>query len=80
MFPFELVGLQQLRFRHGANDPSISVDNAKKLFPLLPKYELNRLVILDGKGAHLINVVAEVAVETNAATRKWLDDCIAAGL
>ncbi|KAF8595519.1 alpha/beta-hydrolase [Ceratobasidium sp. AG-I] len=65
---------------HGADDPSIPVERAEKLFPLLPKHELNRLVKLDGKGAHLINVVAEVAIETNAATRKWLDDCIEAGL
>lgn len=65
---------------HGKDDPSIHFERAEQTFSLLPEHKLNRIVGLDGKGAHLINVVAEVAVEVNAATRDWLNDCIAAGL
>ncbi|KAG8698338.1 hypothetical protein FRC09_007287 [Ceratobasidium sp. 395] len=64
---------------HGADDPTFGFDHAEQIHSLLPKNEHTRLVKFDGKGAHLINVLADVSVETNNATREWLDECIGAG-
>ncbi|KAF8595521.1 alpha/beta-hydrolase [Ceratobasidium sp. AG-I] len=65
---------------HGVDDPTLSITRGEQIFSLLAEHQLNRLVKLDGKGAHLINIPADVALEVNAATRQWLDECIKAGL
>ncbi|KAG8736025.1 hypothetical protein FRC10_009875 [Ceratobasidium sp. 414] len=64
---------------HGVDDPTFALERGEQTFSLLPKNEHTRLVKLDGKGAHLINVIADVATEVNGATREWLDECIRAG-
>ncbi|KAG8735826.1 hypothetical protein FRC12_017883 [Ceratobasidium sp. 428] len=64
---------------HGADDPTFPYSHAEDLYSLLPKNEHSRLVKLDGKGAHLINVLKDVAPEVNKATRQWLDEAIKAG-
>ena len=61
------------------DDPTLPIVRGEQIFSLLPEHQLTRFVKLDGKGAHLINIPADIALEVNAATRKWLDECIEAG-
>ncbi|KAG9114443.1 hypothetical protein FRC07_007652 [Ceratobasidium sp. 392] len=64
---------------HGADDPTFPFSHAEDLYALLPKNENTRLVKADGKGAHLINVLKDVAPQLNKDTREWLDAAIGAG-
>lgn len=66
--------------RHGIDDPTLPLERGEEIFSLLPEHQLTRLVKLNGKGAHLINIPADVALEVNGATREWLNECIDAGL
>jgi hypothetical protein len=66
--------------RHGVDDPTVAFERAEHILSLLPRNKLTRLVKLDGRGSHLINVVAEVAPEVNVALREWLDECVKAGI
>ncbi|KDN40233.1 hypothetical protein RSAG8_08296, partial [Rhizoctonia solani AG-8 WAC10335] len=65
---------------HGEDDTAILFECAEQIHSALPKNTLTRIVKMDGKGAHLINEVAEVAVAMNGVVRGWLDQCIQAGL
>lgn len=65
--------------RHGVNDPSVAFERAEQIVSLLPKNELTKLHKLDGKGAHLVNVLLDVGQEVNATVKGWLDECIEAG-
>ncbi|KAG8678888.1 hypothetical protein FRC08_017401 [Ceratobasidium sp. 394] len=64
---------------HGVDDPTFALEHGEQILSLLPKSEHTRLVKFESKGAHLFNVLADIAPEVNAATREWLDECIGAG-
>ncbi|CAE6381015.1 unnamed protein product [Rhizoctonia solani] len=63
---------------HGEDDQTIPFECSEYIFSALPKKELTRIIKMDGKGAHLINEVREIAVVMNKIVREWLDDCIKA--
>lgn len=65
---------------HGMDDPTLPLERGEEILSLLPEHKLTRLVKSDGQGAHLINIPADVALDVNAATRDWLNECIEAGL
>lgn len=62
------------------DDPTLPLERGEEILSLLPEHKLTRLVKSDGQGAHLINIPADVALDVNAATRDWLNECIEAGL
>ncbi|QRV82012.1 alpha/beta hydrolase family protein [Ceratobasidium sp. AG-Ba] len=64
---------------HGLDDSTFPVDHGEQIESLLPKGKHTRLVKLDGKGAHVINVIKEVVPQLNTTTREWLDEVIKDG-
>ncbi|CAE7067814.1 unnamed protein product [Rhizoctonia solani] len=50
---------------HGEDGSTVPFECAEQIHSALPKNELTRIVKMDGKGAHLINEVAEVAACRN---------------
>ena len=55
------------------------LERSEQIASLLPEHKLTRLIKMDGKGAHLVNVVLDVVPEFNSALSTWLDESIAAG-
>ncbi|CUA77735.1 hypothetical protein RSOLAG22IIIB_06751 [Rhizoctonia solani] len=63
---------------HGEDDSTILFECAEHILSALPDNKLTRVVKMNGKGAHLVNEVAEVAIELNEMVKSWLDECIQA--